>query len=55
MVKKKVNKTAAAFRKTGGGSQQEPDLLLYEEELLQFLKRDNLLEIEGTTGTDTSE
>ncbi|XP_063281881.1 uncharacterized protein LOC134566104 [Pelobates fuscus] len=53
MVKRKV-KAAAASRKTGGGS-QEPDLLPYEEELLQFLGRDNLLGIEGTSGAETSE
>ncbi|XP_063312631.1 uncharacterized protein LOC134612212 [Pelobates fuscus] len=53
MVKRKV-KAAAASRKTGGGL-QEPDLLPYEEELLQFLGRDNLLGIEGTSGTETSE
>ncbi|XP_063297846.1 uncharacterized protein LOC134586292 [Pelobates fuscus] len=56
MVKRKVKKAAAASRKTGGGSQeQEPDLLPYEEELLQFLGRDNLIGIEGTTGAETSE
>ncbi|CAH2327618.1 Hypothetical predicted protein [Pelobates cultripes] len=58
MVKRKVSKAAAASRKTGGGSQvqeQEPDLLPYEEELLPFLGRDNLLGIEGTTGAETSE
>ncbi|XP_063283321.1 uncharacterized protein LOC134568604 [Pelobates fuscus] len=55
MVKRKV-KAAAASRKTGGGSQdKEPNLLPYEEELLQFLGRDNILGIEGTTGTETSE
>ncbi|CAH2301954.1 Hypothetical predicted protein [Pelobates cultripes] len=47
MVKRKVSKEAAR--------QHEPDQLPYEEELLQFLRRDNLLGIEGTTGTETSE